>query len=153
MKSGYSMQLFYNGKILTMASSKIEAVEPEAVVLSENEIIFVGSLEEWKEIGAEAEMIDLKGQTLIPGFIDTLQSDGEGPGGEATKMEAMAMQFLNTEIPQSLYCIIIGKTLEGINAITQSPLNDRKRNVTRSFKIFADGTFGSCTACMSEPRT
>lgn len=80
-----------------------------------------------------------------------MQSDSEGPGGASAKMESLAMQFLNTEIPQSLYCIIIGKTLEGINAMIDSPLNDGKRNVTKSFKIFADGTFGSCTACMSEP--
>lgn len=80
-----------------------------------------------------------------------MQSDGEGPGGESAKVESLAMQFLNMQIPQSLYCIIIGKTLEGINVAANSNLNDKKKNVTRAFKIFSDGTFGSCTACMSEP--
>lgn len=81
-----------------------------------------------------------------------LQSDEEGPGGEAARFESMVIQALREKIPQSLYCIIIGKTLEGINAMIQSPMNDPdSRSITRAFKIFADGTFGSCTACMSEP--
>ena len=40
----------------------------------------------------------------------------------------------------------------GIRALINSPLNDHaKRTRTRAIKIFADGTFGSCSACMSEP--
>lgn len=81
-----------------------------------------------------------------------LQSDEEGPGGESARLESVIVQALRDQIPQSIYGIVIGKTLEGIDALIKSPLNDTANNTrTRAFKIFADGTFGSCTACMSEP--
>jgi predicted amidohydrolase YtcJ len=81
-----------------------------------------------------------------------LQSDEEGPGGESARMESVLVQLIRDQIPQSIYSIVIGKTLEGIDALIKSSLNDVANNTrTRAFKIFADGTFGSCTACMSEP--
>jgi predicted amidohydrolase YtcJ len=83
-----------------------------------------------------------------------LQSDDEGPGGASARMESMVVQALRDNIPQSIYAIVIGKTLDGINALIQTPLNAAENHTqTRAFKIFADGTFGSCTACMSEPYT
>lgn len=60
-------KLFYNGNILTMAE-----VMTESAVLTENgRILFVGSFSMAKELAAEdAEMIDLQGKTMLPGFID-----------------------------------------------------------------------------------
>lgn len=81
-----------------------------------------------------------------------LQSDEEGPGGASAQLETFVIQALRDQIPQSIYGIIIGKTLDGIKATIDSALNDpTKHTTTRAFKIFADGTFGSCTACMTEP--
>ena len=83
-----------------------------------------------------------------------LQSDEEGPGGASASMESMVVQALRDDIPQSIYAIVIGKTLDGIKALIQTSMNaPENRAKTRAYKIFADGTFGSCTACMSEPYT
>ena len=80
-----------------------------------------------------------------------LQSDEEGPGGAGSAAESRVMAALRGQIPQSVYAIIIGKSMEGIEAAMESALNDPDRaSRTRAFKIFADGTFGSCTACMAE---
>lgn len=81
-----------------------------------------------------------------------MQSDEEGPGGASARMESLVVQMVRDQMPQSIYAIVIGKTLDGIRALIGSPLNDpAKRTRTRAIKIFADGTFGSCSACMSEP--
>lgn len=81
-----------------------------------------------------------------------MQSDEEGPGGASARMESLVVQMIRDQMPQSIYAIVIGKTLDGVRALTESPLNDpANRTRTRAIKIFADGTFGSCTACMSEP--
>ena len=81
-----------------------------------------------------------------------LQSDEEGPGGAASRRESVFFPNIRHLIPQSVYSIIIGKTLDGINALVESSDDTREGQAQpRAFKIFADGTFGSCTACMSEP--
>jgi len=81
-----------------------------------------------------------------------MQSDEEGPGGASARMESLVVQAVRDRMPQSIYAIVIGKTLDGVRALVDSPLNDPgNRTRARAIKIFADGTFGSCTACMSEP--
>ena len=81
-----------------------------------------------------------------------LQSDEEGPGGASSRHETKIMPRLRDRIPQSIYTIVIGRTRDGIRALADSPLDDPASGTrTRAIKIFADGTFGSCTACMSEP--
>lgn len=61
--------IFYNGKVLTVDNNDTVA---EAVAIKGNKIIKVG---ESKEIlymkGEETKVIDLKGRSLIPGFIDS----------------------------------------------------------------------------------
>ncbi len=81
-----------------------------------------------------------------------LQTDAEGPGGGAGALEALAMQMLLDLTPFSTYAILVGRTVEAAVALRESPLHDPAagRRVG-GFKIFADGTFGSCTACMHEP--
>ena len=81
-----------------------------------------------------------------------LQSDEEGPGGSYSENEYRVIEGVRGLIPQSIYSIVIGKTLDGLNALIDGAMND-PANATnaRAFKIFADGTFGSCTACMTEP--
>lgn len=59
--------LFTGGSILTMR----EQMEAEAVVVQEEKVTFVGSLEDAKiHSGNNYETIDLQGQCLVPGFID-----------------------------------------------------------------------------------
>lgn len=66
--AGEAAQLFYNGDIITMASSEPNYVE--AIVEQNGKIVFVGSQSEAESKYADAKKIDLKGNTLLPGFID-----------------------------------------------------------------------------------
>jgi predicted amidohydrolase YtcJ len=81
-----------------------------------------------------------------------LQTDAEGPGGEAGRLESLAMTLLLDQACFSTYAILIGGSVDAAVAARTSPLHDPAagRRVG-GFKIFADGTFGSCTAHMREP--
>lgn len=63
-----SSQLFYNGEILTMDAKK--PTYAEAVVEEGGKIVFVGRVSEAEKEYASAIKIDLKGKTMLPGFID-----------------------------------------------------------------------------------
>jgi predicted amidohydrolase YtcJ len=61
--------MYYGGDILTMEGDS--ANYAEAIVVKDGKILFVGSKEEaTKAAGEKFESVDLKGQTLLPGFID-----------------------------------------------------------------------------------
>ena len=61
--------VYYDGDIITMEGDSVQYVE--AVVVNDGKIVFVGSKDEaFKTAGEGYEMIDLKGQTMLPGFID-----------------------------------------------------------------------------------
>jgi len=81
-----------------------------------------------------------------------LQTDAEGPGGEAGRLESLAMQLLLGDACFATYAILIGRSVDAAVAARTSPLHDPAagRRVG-GFKIFADGTFGSCTAHMRAP--
>ncbi len=81
-----------------------------------------------------------------------LQSDEEGPGGAAGRLESLALLLLVDELPFAPYSILIGRSVDAAVAARGTALHDPAagRRVG-GFKIFADGTLGSCTACMREP--
>ncbi len=60
--------VYYNGNIITMESDKPQMVE--ALVTHAGKIAYVGSLEEAQTNYKNAAQVDLKNQTLLPGFID-----------------------------------------------------------------------------------
>lgn len=61
--------ILYNGNVLTVDE---ESTVAEAVGVKEGRIFCVGTDEEVRSQGGKnTEMIDLKGRTLMPGFIDT----------------------------------------------------------------------------------
>ena len=61
-------KLFFNGDIITMREEQPYA---QALLVKGGAIAFIGSLERARELaGAEAEMIDLEGKTLMPAFMD-----------------------------------------------------------------------------------
>jgi predicted amidohydrolase YtcJ len=64
-----TMKIAYiNGKVYTVNENQPIA---QAVVVENNKIVFVGSDEEAKKlIDASAEVIDLNGKLMLPGFID-----------------------------------------------------------------------------------
>lgn len=61
--------MYYNGDILTMEGDS--ATYAEALVVKDGRILFVGAKDEaMKAAGERHKMIDLKRQTMMPGFID-----------------------------------------------------------------------------------
>jgi len=64
-----SSTVYYNGDIITMEGN--EPAYVEAIAVMDGKIAFVGSKEEaMKAAGKDYSMVDLKGQTLVPGFVD-----------------------------------------------------------------------------------
>jgi predicted amidohydrolase YtcJ len=62
------------------------------------------------------------------------------------------MQLLLDEMPLGLYCILIGSEVEKVLAARKTALADEAAgHRVGGLKIYSDGTFGSCTACMREP--
>ena len=62
--------VYYNGDILTMEGDGPKYVE--AVLVKDDKIAFVGGVQDaLAQAGTNANMHDLKGHTLLPGFIDT----------------------------------------------------------------------------------
>lgn len=62
-------RILYNGSIITMTE---EDPFTEAVGFKDEKIIAVGNLEDVKNsLGDNCDLVDLKGKTLLPGFIDS----------------------------------------------------------------------------------
>lgn len=103
-------------------------------------------------LAAGERLFERMAQAGVTSIGAMLQSDDEGPGGAAARRETRAMPMLRHRIPQSIYAIVIGRSLDGIRSLAGSALDDPSAGTrARAIKIFADGTFGSCTACMTEP--
>lgn len=61
-------KIFLNGTILTMSG---QYSQPEAVLVEGENIVAVGTKEEVSaKAGRRAKIVDLKGRTLMPGFVD-----------------------------------------------------------------------------------
>lgn len=59
--------MFYNGDIITMEGEQPQYAE--ALVVKDGKILFTGNKDEaMKKAGAGHRMVDLKGNTLVPGF-------------------------------------------------------------------------------------
>lgn len=64
-----SATMYYGGDIITMEGDSAQYAE--ALVEKDGKILFVGAKDEaMKQAGAGHKMVDLKGQTLVPGFFD-----------------------------------------------------------------------------------
>ena len=64
-----AITVYHGGDIITMEGDS--ANYAEAVVVKDGKILFIGSKNEaMKSAGSDPVKIDLKGQTLLPGFID-----------------------------------------------------------------------------------
>ena len=61
--------LYHGGDIITMSGDSPSYVE--ALVQREGKIIFIGSKEDaLSRFGGKADLVDLKGKTMLPGFVD-----------------------------------------------------------------------------------
>ena len=63
-----SATIYFNGDIITMESDK--PAYAEAVVQQHGKIVFVGTLADAETEFAKAAKFDLKGNTMLPGFVD-----------------------------------------------------------------------------------
>lgn len=64
-----SATMYYGGDIITMEGDSAQYAE--ALVEKDGKILFVGAKDEaMKQAGEGHQMVDLKGQTLVPGFFD-----------------------------------------------------------------------------------
>ena len=61
-------QLYYNGNIITMNEAQPKA---EAILMKGGVIVAIGSNEELLAEREDAEVVDLDGATVLPGFIDS----------------------------------------------------------------------------------
>jgi predicted amidohydrolase YtcJ len=82
-----------------------------------------------------------------------LQTDGEGPAGQQGGLDLLAMQMLLDDIPQAVFGMLIARDVEKIIEARSTPLEQPGGRGHRigAMKIFADGSLGSHTACLSEP--
>ena len=60
-------KIFLNGKIYTLDKDNTVA---EAIAVSNDEIVDIGTSKDMKDKYSSAQQIDLKGATVVPGFID-----------------------------------------------------------------------------------
>ena len=68
-KSSDQATMYYGGDIITMEGDSAQYAE--AIVVQDGKILFVGSKDDaMQAAGKNHVMVDLKGQTLLPGFID-----------------------------------------------------------------------------------
>lgn len=63
-----SQEIYFGGPIVTMAGDASETVE--AVLVSDGKIAATGALADLQKRAKKAKRIDLKGRTVLPGFID-----------------------------------------------------------------------------------
>jgi predicted amidohydrolase YtcJ len=83
-----------------------------------------------------------------------LQTDAEGPAGTLGAFDVPLMQALLECVPINLYGILIASDLAKLEAAKATALHQPavgSGHRIGGMKIYADGTFGSCTALMREP--
>lgn len=82
-----------------------------------------------------------------------LQTGAEGPFGDKGAFEIPLLQMLLPEIPLALYAMVLARDANKILELRKTPLHNDAPGGSRvgALKIYADGTYGSCTAYMNEP--
>lgn len=83
-----------------------------------------------------------------------LQTGEEGPAGTAGSFDSFVLQMLLDEIPVNLYCLLIADgtaALEPLRAALDRPSPKGTTRRLGGIKLYADGTYASCTAAMFEP--
>lgn len=83
-----------------------------------------------------------------------LQTDEEGPAAAQGAFDIPFMQMLLAHVPISLYSLCVARDAAPITAAMGTALHDAAAgHRVGGMKLYADGTFGSCTACMRAPFT
>ncbi len=103
--------------------------------------------------GAKKSFAQLVSKGIVSAGI-IIQTGEEGPAGAQGAFELPIMLMLLEHVPISLYSLLISTDAEAIIAARDTPLHqpdDPGGHRVGGMKLFADGTFGSCTAFMQEP--
>lgn len=102
--------VYFGGDIITMEENLPQYVE--AVVQDKGKIVFTGSKEEAENIYRSAVKVDLKGKTMLPGFIDghghflnvginaltaNILSSPDGPGDNFAAVIAALEKYKNSD--------------------------------------------------------
>ncbi len=82
-----------------------------------------------------------------------LQTDEEGPASASGAYDMMALELFLDHLPVSVYGLLIARSEERVEEALRSRIHTNEPGGHRigCLKIFADGTFGSCTAYMNQP--
>jgi predicted amidohydrolase YtcJ len=106
------LTLYYGGDIITMRGD--EPSYAESIVINMDSIVFVGNLSEAEELFPSSKKTNLKGTTLLPGFIDAhahfagfpSQSIGAQilppPDAGANNIEALIQILRDWSIPENI---------------------------------------------------
>jgi predicted amidohydrolase YtcJ len=151
MKSQTSV--YFNGDILTMKEPTPNYAE--AIVVKDGKISFIGTQKEaFKLAGEKSRLIDLKGHTLMPGFIDThghfiyygrnlLDCDLKGVKNITELISRMKQHIKN--VPKGSWCVGMGYNplfLEEKRHPTAEELNEISKDVP-VLVVHASGHGGS----------
>ncbi|WP_409416720.1 amidohydrolase [Flavobacterium sp. PS2] len=105
--------IYFGGDIITMEGDQAQYVE--AIAVKSGKILFVGSKAEAEKLkGSNTEMRDLKGKTLLPGFIDphshflsSLAMNSQAncqpaPAGEANSVEGIIKALKKLKVDKKI---------------------------------------------------
>ena len=146
----YADKIFVNGPIIT-SNSNNDVVE--AVAVRENKIIYVGNEERIEEFkGKDTEIIDLKGRSMIPGFIDShlhfaLYGMKQGPIIDVTSDKAGSIEKIKSLIKEAVKSKKSGEwiTLSGYD---HNKLTEKRHPTKEDFDEVAPNNPVRCTrAC------
>jgi predicted amidohydrolase YtcJ len=85
-----------------------------------------------------------------------MQTDENGPAGAEGAFEIPLLQLVLEQVPFNLYGLLIAHDLAKVDEARKTPLHQPEvpgGHRIGGVKIYADGTYGSCTAYMEEPFT
>ena len=144
--------LFFGGPVLTMDDAQPNV---EAVAVDDGIIVGVGSRAELEAdfLGPETQLHDLKGRTLIPGFVDAhshfsfvgiqaiaanLLPPPDGPGSSIAELQAALREYLNSSSRAQDYGILIGFNYDDSQLLEQRhPTRQELDAVSTSLPIMA----------------
>ncbi len=123
----YADLVFFNGEVITVNGSNDVS---EAVAVKDNKILFVGSnksIEEW--VDENTIKIDLKGNSLLPGFIDShihlLDCGLNEAGIDCSYPNVKSIDDIKSEIRKAAENVPSGTWIMGVG-YNQSKLTDKR---------------------------
>ena len=143
---------FFGGPILTMDDAQPNV---EAVAVDDGIIVGVGSRAELEAdfLGPETQLHDLKGRTLIPGFVDAhshfsfvgiqaiaanLLPPPDGPGSSIAELQTALREYLDSSSRAQDYGILIGFNYDDSQLLEQRhPTRQELDAVSTSLPIMA----------------